>query len=482
MKEYKNIELKTKKIPVEGLGQWIITISGDDWAKILSSAENNLLANLQIPGFRKGKVPNHIAKKHIKDDEVLRNAGNSAIKIAYQYGLNQKDLDVKVTNKPGVEISDLSKSSCQLIFNFDLPLEVSLKEYTKFDIEKPEVEVAQEEIDQQIKFLKDRFAIYSPKEKGSLMVGDTAIFDFKGTIDGEEFPGNQAKDAQLEIGSNQFIAGFEDQMVGMNPGETKVLKVTFPKEYHVENLANKEAEFTVNLKEIKIKLVTDNNEELVQDVNIPNVNTYEELLDFIKSQLKEQKIKSVKDEFLNNVFIEILKTADIVVPNSLIDKETDRLVNEFKAQLKQQNVTLEDYQKMTNLSEQDIRKEAQKDALWQLQTYIISEEIAKSESISATDVEIENYLNQISMQFNIPVEEIKKNMNDLNFVVSNIRRNKTLDWLWENNGSQRKSDNKKTVTDVSAVKKAKSATAKPKTSSTKPKAKSTSNITKKKTV
>lgn len=443
MKEYKNIELKTKKIPLEGLGQWIVTISGDDWAKILAKAETSLLANLQVPGFRKGKVPSHIAKKHIKDDEILRNAGNSAIKIAYQYGLDQKDLDVKVTNKPGVEITDLSKSLCKLVFNFDLPLEIDLKAYTNFNIQKPEVEVSQEEIDQQVKLLKDRFAVYSPKEKGNLVEGETAIFDFTGKIDGEEFPGAKAEDAQLEIGSKQFIPGFEEQMIGMEQGETKVFKVTFPKEYHVENLAGKEAEFTVTLKEIKVKLITDNNEELVQDVNIPNVNTYQELIEYIREQLKEQKFRSVKEEFLNNVFIEILKTTKIIVPNSLIDKETDRLLSEFKMQLKQQNVTFEDYQKMTNLTEEDVRKEAQKDALWQLQTYILTEEIAKAEEIVATDAEIEDYINQISMQFNIPVEEVKKNMKDLNFIISNIKRNKTLDWLWENNGSAEKQAAKK---------------------------------------
>lgn len=440
MKEYKNIELETKKIPLEGLGQWIVTISGDDWSKILAKAETNLLANLQVPGFRKGKVPSHIAKKHIKDDEILRNAGNSAIKIAYQYGLDQKDLDVKVTNKPGVEIADLSKSLCKLVFNFDLPLEVDLKKYTSFEIKKPEVEVSQEEIDQQVKLLKDRFAVYSTKEKGNLVEGDTAIFDFVGRINGEEFPGGKAENAQLEIGSQQFIPGFEDQMIGMEQGETKIFKVDFPKEYHVETLAGKEAEFTVTLKEIKVKLVTDNNEELVQDINIPNINTYQELVDYIKEQLKEQKLRSVKDEFLNNVFTEILKTTTIIVPNSLIDKETDRLLNEFKVQLKQQNVTFEDYQKMTNLSEQDVRKEAQKDALWQLQTYILTEEIAKAEKITATETEIDEYISQISAQFNISVEEIKKDMKDINFIISNIRRNKTLDWLWENNGTSEKKE------------------------------------------
>lgn len=457
MKEYKNIELTTKKIPLEGLGQWIITISGDDWAKILAKSETTLLANLQVPGFRKGKVPSHIAKKHIKDDEILRTAGNSAIKIAYQYGLDQKDLDVKVTNKPGVEITDLSKTLCKLTFNFDLPLEVKLQEYTNFDIKKPEVEVSQAEIEQQVKLLKDRFAVYTPKEQGPLVEGDIAVFDFTGTIDGEEFAGGKAEGAQLEIGSKQFIPGFEEQMIGMEQGETKILKVTFPEAYHVENLSGKEAEFTVALKEIKIKLITDNNEELVQDVNLPNVSTYEELLAYIKEQLTDQKLRSVKDEFMNNVFSEILKTSEIVVPNSLIDKETDRLLNDFKMQLKQQNVSFEDYQKMTGLSEADVRKEAQRDALWQLQTYILAEEIAKAEKITATDQEVEDYINQISVQFNIPVEEIKKNMKDISFIISNIRRNKTLDWLWENNGSQ-----------ASAVKKAVS---EPKATKTTPKAK-----------
>lgn len=435
MKEHKNIELKTKKIPLEGLGQWIITISGEEWTKLLSSAENTLVSNLQVSGFRKGKVPPHIAKKHIKEEEILRSAGNNAIKIAYQYGLDQKDLDVKITNKPAVEINDLSKESCRLIFNFDLPLEISLKNYTNFDIKKPEVEISQAEIDQQVKLLKDRFAVYSPKEEGSLAIGDIAFFDFKGTVDGAEFPGNQSKDTQLEIGSKQFIPGFEEQMIGMNSGETKVIKVVFPKDYHVENLANKEAEFTVNLKEIKIKLVNNNNEELVKDINLPNINTYQELLNYIKEQLKEQKLRSLKDEFLNNVFTEILKTSNIVVPNSLIDKEAERLFNEFKAQLKQQNISFKDYQKMTNLTEEMIKKEAQKDALWQLQTYVIAEEIAKIEKITATDSEINDYLKKISIQFNIPTEEIKKNMKDLDFIVNNIKRNKTLDWLWENNGS-----------------------------------------------
>lgn len=438
MKEYKNIELKTKKIPLEGLGQWIITINGDDWAKILTKSETSLKANLQIPGFRKGKVPAHIAKKHINDKAILEDAGNNAIKIAYQYGLDQKDLDVKVTNKPAVEINDLSKKSCQLTFNFDLPLEVKLEKYSNFNIEKPEVEVSQTEVEDQIKLLKDRFAVYSPKEKGPLVLGDTAIFDFKGTINGEEFPGNKAEDTQLEIGSNQFIPGFEEQMIGMNAGETRTFKVTFPETYHVEALAGKDAEFTVHLKEVKIKLITDNNEELVRDVNIPNVNTFQELLIFIKEQLKIQKINGVKDKFLNNLFTEILKTATVVIPNSLIDKETDRLFNEFKVQLKQQNVSFEDYQKMTDLSETDIRKEAQKDAIWQLQTYIIAEEIAKAENIIASDSEIEVYLTQLSAQFNIPVEEIKNSMNDLSFIVSNIKRNKTLDWLWDNNGSKDK--------------------------------------------
>lgn len=434
MKEYKNIELKTNKLPLDGLGQWIVTISGDDWIKILNSAEKKLLTNLQIPGFRKGKVPPHIAKKHINDGQILKNAGNSAIKIAYQYGLDQKDLDVKVTNKPNVEITDLSKNSCQLTFNFDLDLEINLKDYKNFDVLKPEVEVKQEEIDEQIKLLKDRFAVYSPKETGTLAVGDIAIFDFKGKIDNQEFPGNQAKDTQLEIGSNQFIPGFEDQMVGMKAKETKVFKVTFPKEYHVENLADKEAEFTVDLKEIKIKIVNDNKEELIQDINMPNITNYQELLDYIKMQLTDQKLKSVKDEFLNNVFTEILKSAEIVVPNSLIDKETGRLINEFKSSLKQQNVSFEDYQKMTNLTEQDVKTEAQKDALWQLQTYIITEEIAKLEKITVLDSEIETYLQKISSQFNVSIEEVKKNVKDINFVISNIRRDKTLDWIWENNG------------------------------------------------
>lgn len=447
MKKYKNIELKTKKFLDEGFGQWIITVEGKDWKDILESAKKSVMEQVEVPGFRKGKAPAHLAQKHISEANVLKNAANKAIKISYQYGLdNQEEYDVQATSQPEVNIEDVSLEKCKLTFSFDLPLHIELKKYQNLDIAKPVIKVSKSEIDQQVNLLKDRFAVYSTKEKGKLEAGNIAIFNFKGTIEGKEFPGNSGENFELEIGSKRFIPGFEDQMIGMKTGEHKVIKVKFPKDYHVENLVSKEAEFAIDLKEIKVKKVNDDNEELVKDVNLPSVNTYDELVSHIKSEITKQKTNNMRQEIIDEIFTNILKSAKIVIPQTVINNETNRLMNEFKQELSQKNVTLEQYKDMTGFSDDLIRAEAKKDALWQLQTFIITEEVIKAQNIETTDHEIDDYLQVIAAQFNMPIEQIKHTIKDLSSVATTLKRKKAIDWLFENNCKEEKAPAKKTAT------------------------------------
>lgn len=436
MKEYKDIELKTSKNLDEGYGQWKITISKNSWKDILTSAKKSVMEELQVPGFRKGKVPENIAKQHISEGAILNKAGSKATQIAYKYGLDQKDLDVKLTTQPEVVINELDNEHCQIDFNFDLPKEVKIKKYFDYDIEKQVPSVTKEEINEQLKMLKDRFAVYETKEKGALENGETAVFDFEGTVEGKEFLGNKAKDFELEIGSKRFIAGFEEQMIGMKPEEEKTIQVTFPEDYHVDNLKGKLADFKINLKSIKVKKVSEDNEELVKDVNIPEVKTYDELLKHIEQQVILSKTKQFKEIFMEQLLNEIANNSTIIVPRSAILNESERLFNDFKQQLKQQNMDLKTYEELSGIKEAEVKKEAFKEALTKLKSFLIIEEVFKKEKIEVSQEEIDQYLTNFAKQFNMTLEQIKTSIKDTSFVQKNIKSNKVLDLLWEKNGKK----------------------------------------------
>lgn len=445
MKTLKNIEVKNKKFIDEGFGQWIVTIKDKNWQELLKTAKKAVMEQVEVSGFRKGKVPENIAQQHISEAEILKNAANKAIKLAYQYGLDhQEAYEIKATGQPKIEIEDASNEQCKLSFSFDLPLHVELKKYQNLNINKPTVKVSKNEIEQQIALLKDRFAVYSEKEKGTLQQGEIAVISFKGTVKGKAFPGGSSENFELEIGSKKFIPGFEEQMIGMKIDEHRVITVKFPKDYQVKNLAGEDAEFAVHLKEIKIKKISGGNDDLVKDVNIPNVKTYDDLVNHIKAELTKQKTNSIHQEVIDEIFTNILKSAKIVIPKTVIDNETNRLMNEFKQELSQKNVTLDQYKEMTGFNDDVIRTEAKKDALWQLQTFIIIEEVIKAEKIDTTEVEVEEYLQAIANQFNMPIEQIKNTIKDLTSVTMTLKRKKAIDWLYENNCQSQASAVKKT--------------------------------------
>lgn len=414
--------------------KWHVILDTKTWKKELEKAEVKLISQVEIPGFRKGKAPTKMAKKHIKPESIIETATKAGTAIAYKFALDQSP-HLKPTNQPEVQIIKNTNQECEILFFFDLPIEIVLGQYRNLEIVKPTVIVTDEEVDAQIKLLQDRFAIFAPKEEGNLALGDTAVFDFTGFLRGEKFAGGENKGMELEIGSGKFIPGFENRMIGMEKGTKKTIEVTFPTDYHVPTLKGQLVQFEVELHEIKTKTINEDLEELVKDVNLPDVTTYEHLLINVKQQIELQKTMTIKEQFMEELISKIVKNSKIVIPNFTVKKETDRLESEFKKQLANQNFTIENYIVATGISQEEIRKEIEKDAITQLQNLLILEEVIKQEKIEVTETEIEKQLMLFAKQFKVSIEEVKQNVKDLSSVTTTLKRNKAFDLLWNNNGT-----------------------------------------------
>lgn len=416
-----------------GQGKWHVILDAKTWKKELDKAEVKLIAQVEIPGFRKGKVPTKMAQKQVKPASIIQTATKSAIGVAYNFALSEKP-DLVPKNHPEVQIIKNTDKECEILFFFDLPIEITLGQYRELKIAKPTPSVTDEEVNEQIKLLQERFAIFAPKEKGDLVLGDIAIFDFTGFLNGEKFAGGEGKGMELEIGSGKFIPGFEGQMVGMKKADKKTFEVTFPEDYHIANLKGQLVKFEVQLHEIKIKTINEDLEELVKDVSIPDVTTYDQLLVHVKQQIELQKTMTIKEQFMEELISKIAKNSKIIIPNFAVKTETDRLEDEFKKQLASQNFTIENYIAASGISHEEIKKEIEKDAIIQLQNYLIIEEVIKQEKIEVTEEEIDKQLMGLANQFKVTIEEVKKNIKDLSFVTTTLKRNKAFDLLWNNNG------------------------------------------------
>ncbi|AGY41495.1 Cell division trigger factor [Mesoplasma florum W37] len=261
--------------------------------------------------------------------------------------------------------------------------------------------------------------------------GDIVTFDFKGFMDGEAFKGGEAKGHKLVIGSNQFIPGFEDSMIGLGLGEAKI-DVTFPEGYTPE-LANKPATFELNITEVKARELPKKDDELVKDLNLPNVETFAQFEAKVKEDITKQKLQNVKNQFVNDLITEIIKNSTIELPKTAIENQTADLRKEFEAQLKQQGLDIKKYKKVTGLSDEAIKAELTADAKNKLETYLVTSEIRSKEKFEVTEEAINAKFENLAAQFGIPADQIKTMVNP-EMLKSEIVNDLLVDFLYSNNG------------------------------------------------
>ena len=407
-----------------------IKIEGEEWKKALEEAflDNNKKA--KIDGFRPGHAPYDIFVKHYGVESLFMDAADKVIGGAYLKAITESKL-IPVTS-PVPSIKDVNEDAIEFVFTIITKPEIKIKKYSGLKVKKDKLEVKEEEIQDEIDHLLEHYAELVVKE-GTVENGDTVIIDFEGSVDGVPFEGGKAENQSLVIGSNTFIPGFEEQLIGMEKESEKDIKVTFPEDYHAENLKGKEATFKIKLHEIKTKKNRELDAEFFEDLGMEGVNSLETLKDAIKEHLEAHKKTDIENKFVDDMLDAISKETEIDIPEEMVEDEINRLIERFEEQLKMQGASLDLYYKLTKSTEQDLRSQVEKEAFKNVLYRLILEELVKILEIKVTDEEAEEELKKMADNYHATVEDIEKELGGKEMIKYDIEVKKAFNKLEELN-------------------------------------------------
>ncbi|HDP1870691.1 TPA: trigger factor [Staphylococcus aureus] len=414
-----------KKEGNEGL--LTVTVPAEKVNKALVQAFKKVVKQINVPGFRKGKVPRPIFEQRFGVEALYQDAIDILLPDAYGEAIDETD--IKPVAQPEVSVTQIEKGK-DFIFEATVTVEpeVKLGDYKGLEIEKQETELSDDELQEAIDHSLGHLAEMVVKEDGVVENGDTVNIDFSGSVDGEEFEGGQAEGYDLEIGSGSFIPGFEEQLEGMKVDEEKDVVVTFPEEYHAEELAGKEATFKTKVNEIKFKEVPELTDEIANELDA-EANTVDEYKENLRKRLAEQKATDAENVEKEEAITKATDNTTIDIPEAMVNTELDRMVSEFAQRIQQQGLDLQTYFQISGQDETQLREQMKDDAEQRVKTNLTLTAIAEAEKIEATDEDIDKELEKMSKQFNISVEDIKNTLGNTDIIKNDVRIQKVIDLL-----------------------------------------------------
>ena len=407
-----------------------LSFSGEEWANAQKKAFNKLANNVEVQGFRKGHAPENLVRQKINQAQVLNDAIDVVLQPAYEQVLKEEKLVPFV--QPELEVTKISESELEVIIKITTAPEVTLGSYKGLKVAREAVEVTKEEIDAEIARLCANNAELIVKDTEAKL-GDTTVIDFKGFVDGKEFDGGSAENFALELGSNQFVPGFEEQLVGTKAGESKDVVVTFPTQY-VPELAGKEATFKVTVNEVKEKKVPELNEDLVAELNYEGVKTVEDLTNKVSADVKTKKENQAKNAQIEEILKQIRESSTISIGEKIIEKEVESMKENFKKQVEQNGLTIEQYYQITGQKEEDTVKSMRAQAELNLKNFLVISEISKLENIKVEPKELDAEYQKIADQYGMDVAKVKEILGPQSQqLASDIHQRKIIDFLLANN-------------------------------------------------
>ena len=427
----KRVVNKLEKSKVEVL----VDVETATWKEAQEKAFKKLAANLSVEGFRKGKAPEHIAKKHIDQAKVMNEAINSLIQPCFEEVLKEEKLTPVA--RPSVNVTKISDTDLQLQYTIVCHPEVELGTYKGLDLEREKVSVSEKEIDAEIEKLLAQNADLVVSEEPA-KIGDTVVIDFTGYVDGKAFEGGHAENYSLELGSNSFVPGFEDQLVAVKPGQEVDVNVTFPKQY-VAELAGKPATFKVKVHEVKTKVVPELNEELIKGLNIPEVKDEAGLRAHEKAHLKAHKEEHATSHLLDAIVAKIVESSKVEIADEIVEEEVEGMKRNFEEQIKQRGLTKEQYYQVSGQKEEDVAKAMREDAIKNLRAIFVLEKIAETEKLTVTKEDVEKEFKTIADTYKMPVDQVKEILGkDMGRFEAQIRQRRIQDFLLEANEKKAK--------------------------------------------
>ncbi len=382
-----------------------------------------------IPGFRRGKAPYKIVEKQYGAQIFYEDAFNEVVPSIYEKEL--KDNNIDAVSRPQIDIIQMEKGK-DLKFTAVVQVkpEVKLGKYKGIELKKIEYKVEEKDIDHEIGHMQEKNARLVNVEGRPVEKDDTVIIDFEGFVDGKAFEGGKAENHELVIGSNTFISGFEDQIIGMKIDEEKDINVTFPKEYFSKELAGKQATFKVKLHEIKKKELPKVDDEFAKDVS--EFNTLKELKDSIKDKLEEENANKAKYETEEAAIKAVCDSTEIDIPSGMIETETDNMIRDIEQRLQYQGLNFAQYLQLMNKTEADMRKEMEEQAKTQVKTKLVLEAIVIAEKIEATDNEVKAKIKEMAESYGRDEKELLENESLKLYVQENVKTEKAVKFIVDN--------------------------------------------------
>jgi trigger factor len=409
-----------------------IEVSEDKVASALDKAYKKVVKEVNIPGFRKGKVPKSILIKKFGAEVLHKDALDILIPEAYYKAVQETEIE-PIAQPDITDVFIEAGKPAKFTAEVEVKPEVELGEYKGLGIEKEEINVSDEQVEEELNHKREHHAQLVVTDREEVQEGDNTVIDFEGFVDGEAFEGGAGEDYNLEIGSGQFIPGFEEQLVGAKVGEEVEVDVTFPEEYHAENLAGQDAVFKVTVKEIKVKEMPELDDEFAKDLEF---ETLDELKADIKEKITAREELRVNREFENKLIDAITDNTEINIPETMIENEIDNMLEGFRYQIMQQGFEFDQYLEMTGMNEEDIRADYKESAEKRAKANLILEAIAKNEGIEVSDEDVDAKLAEIAERQGQDKDQLKmflQMQGQLASLKDSLLMEKTIDFLVENN-------------------------------------------------
>ena len=404
-------------------------VEKEKFNEALDEAFKKNAGKFKMPGFRNGKVPRNVIEKHYGEGVLFDEAFNIVAEKEYANAIEENKLEV--VSRPEVDIAEIGKDK-DLVFSIEVYTkpEAKVTKYKGLEIEKVNTEVTDEDVAKEIENIRQRNARLVTKEDGAVENGDIANIDFEGFLDGVAFDGGKAEKYDLEIGSGSFIPGFEEQIVGMKPGEEKDITTTFPENYGNADLAGRDTIFKIKLHEIKKKELPELDDEFAKDVS--EFDTLEEYKNSIKERLEKSKEVQAKAEKETKAVDALCANTEVDIPEPMVHSQIHQMIHEFEQNLAYQGITLEQYKQMLNIDDKALHEQFEESAIKDIKLKLALEQILNAENIEVTMDEINAKIDELAKTYGNDAEPLKKNPNVINYMTERLRQEKAIEVVVSN--------------------------------------------------
>ena len=405
-------------------------VEKDAWKEALDKSFEKNVKKVKVDGFREGKCPRNIFEKKYGVESLYNDAIDFVLPTLYTEVLKESKLEPVI--QPSIDIKDINENGVEIEFIIVTAPKANVKKYKGLKVEREKVKVTKKEIEEEIERLRNQYAEIELKT-GKIAKGDTAIIDFEGFKDDVAFEGGKGENYPLEIGSNTFIPGFEDALIGLKSGDSKDVELTFPEDYPSEELKGKDVVFKVTIHEVKTRKLPEMNNDFFDDLGLEDVNSKEELESHVENDIKERKEANAENKLIGDILDKVEKETEIDLPEELVHEEIHRMIHTYDERLRMQGLSLDQYLQFSKKTMKDLEKELEGEASKNITQRYMLEEISNKENITVTDEDIDSEVERLSVMYQMTKEELINAFGDKEMIRYDLKMRRTIEFLKENN-------------------------------------------------